>query len=180
MNDQSDLCDACDQSDDNRGVATTLAFGLTLVRCGTAVTAWHPLALSAMRAAASSSDEQGGGEAAPEIEWWSIPEIAQALGVRDRDVRSMLSDRSLVAVRRDGRAPVIPAAFVVTDASSGERAVVPGLRGTVIQLADSGYSDDEIVAWLLRVSDELGSSPLAALIELRTHAVRRAAQALAF
>lgn len=133
-----------------------------------------------MSAPASSSDEQHGAEPALDIEWWSIPEVAQALGVRDRDVRSMLSDRSLVAVRHEGRAPVIPAAFIVTDEASGDRTVVPGLRGTVILLADSGYEDHEIVAWLFRESDELGSTPLVALAELRTHAVRRAAQALAF
>lgn len=114
------------------------------------------------------------------IEWWSIPEVAAALGVRDGDVRGMISDRTLVAVRRDGRAPSVPAAFVVTDPRTGRPAVVAGLRGTIVQLADAGYSDDEIVAWLFRENDELGATPLQALTELRTHAVRRAAQALAF
>lgn len=113
------------------------------------------------------------------IEWWSIPEVAEALGIRDRDVRSLISDRTLVAVRHEGRAPQVPAELLVAE-DGGRHVVVPGLRGTVIQLADAGYSDDEIVAWLLRPNDELGSTPAAALAALRTHAVRRAAQALAF
>lgn len=114
------------------------------------------------------------------IEWWSIPEVAAALQVRDRDVRGMVSDRTLVAVRHGGRAPVIPAAFLVTDPQTGQPAVVSGLRGTIILLADAGYDDEEMVAWLFRDNDELGSTPLQALVDLRTHAVRRAAQALAF
>lgn len=121
--------------------------------------------------------EESAGEDA--LEWASIPEVAAALGVRDRDVRGMISDRALVAVRRDGRAPMIPSAFVVEDPEGG-RCVVPGLRGSIIQLADAGYTDDEIVSWMFRPNDELGSTPLQALIALRTHAVRRAAQALAF
>jgi hypothetical protein len=114
------------------------------------------------------------------IEWWSIPEVATALGVRDRDVRSLISDRSLVAVRRDGRAPMVPAAFVVPDPVSGHGAVVAGLRGTATLLGDSGFADEEIVAWLFRDNDELGATPIEALLALRTHAVRRAAQTLAF
>lgn len=114
-----------------------------------------------------------------DIVWSSIPEVAEALGVRDRDVRGMISDRTVVAVRRGGRAPVIPAAFVCDDPDGG-RMIVSGLRGSVTQLADAGFSDEEIVAWLFRENDELDSTPIQALIDLRTHAVRRAAQALAF
>lgn len=129
-----------------------------------------------MSEAVAGSGEPEGFE---KIEWSSIPEVAAALGVRDRDVRGMISDRSVVAVRRGGRAPVIPSAFVIDDPDGG-RMIVAGLRGSVIQLADAGYADDEIVAWLFRHNDELGTTPVQALIDLRTHAVRRAAQSLAF
>ena len=118
-------------------------------------------------------------EGVARIEWWSIPEVAEALGVRDRDVRGMISDRTVVAVRRGGRAPVIPAAFVV-ESPEGGNMIVGRLRGSVIQLSDAGFADEEIVAWLFRDNDELGSTPIQALTELRTHAVRRSAQALAF
>jgi len=115
-----------------------------------------------------------------DIELLSIPEVAQALGVRDREVRGMISDRSVVAVRRGGRAPMIPTAFVVDDPETGGKTIVGGLRGSIIQLSDAGYADEEIVAWLFRDNDELGSTPIEALVNLRTHAVRRAAQVLAF
>lgn len=115
-----------------------------------------------------------------DVEWWSIPEMAEALGVRDREVRSLISERALVAVRHDGSAPQIPAAFVVSDEETGAPGVLAGLRGTAIQLADSGYSDAEIIAWLFRDNDELGEAPIVALRAMRTHAVRRAAQSLAF
>lgn len=116
----------------------------------------------------------------PSIEWWSIPEVAAALGIRDREVRSMISERSLVAVRHGGRAPVVPARLIVPAPERDGSAVVAGLRGTVTLLADAGYDDAETVAWLFRHNDELGSTPLDALVALRTHAVRRAAQGLAF
>ncbi|MFV0254017.1 MAG: Rv2175c family DNA-binding protein [Beutenbergiaceae bacterium] len=113
-------------------------------------------------------------------DWLSIPEAAVRLGVRDRDVRSMISDQALLAVRLDDRAPQIPAAFLVADPVTGAVTVLAGLRGTVIQLADAGYSDTEMVRWLFQPNDELADTPVQALINLRTHAVRRAGQALAF
>ncbi len=118
------------------------------------------------------------GDETVEIEMLSVPEVAERLGVRDRDVRSLLSERSLLGVRRPGAGPAVPAAFLMP----GEEGdvVVPGLRGTVIQLADSGFEEAEIVDWLFRTNDELGETPITALRALRTHAVRRSAQALAF
>lgn len=128
----------------------------------------------------AASQPAGSAASTDAIEWWSIPEVAAALGVRDRDVRSMLSDRSLLGVRREGRAPAIPAAFLLPDSDGEGAVVVPGLKGTIIQLADGGFNDAEIVSWLFRHNDELGSTPIEALCALRTHAVRRTAQALAF
>lgn len=133
-----------------------------------------------MTEAVPSSEEPDGLEDVEKIEWSSIPEVAEALGVRDRAVRGMLADRSLVAVRRNGRAPVIPTAFIVDDPETGGKGIVGGLRGSIIQLSDAGYADDEIVAWLFRDNAELGTTPIEALVGLRTHAVRRAAQVLPF
>lgn len=117
----------------------------------------------------------------PMIEdWLSIPEAAQRLGVRDRDVRSMIADRVLLAVRTGGRAPRVPGLFLVEHPDSGGIEVVPGLRGTAIQLADAGFSDLQTLRWLYTHNDELNETPIQALRTVRTHAVRRAAQALAF
>lgn len=116
-----------------------------------------------------------------EQNWLSLPEVAEATGLEHRTVRGFLRDRVLVAARRgENNALQVPEGFLVPGEDPGTRTVLPALRGTIILLGDSGFDDEEIVAWLLRPSEELGSSPLAALRRGRTHAVRRAAQALAF
>ncbi|HIZ37729.1 MAG TPA: DNA-binding protein [Candidatus Ruania gallistercoris] len=116
-----------------------------------------------------------------ERRWLSLPEVAEALDVPLRTVRGYLRDRVLVATRRgENNALAVPDDFLVTDNESAVRVVLPALRGTVTLLADSGYADEEIVDWLLRDNDELGGTPLQALRSGRVHAVRRAAQTLAF
>ena len=47
-------------------------------------------------------------------------------------------------------------------------------------LADSGYTDDEAMHWLLSEEDSLGAAPIDALRAGRKAEVRRVAQALAF
>lgn len=113
--------------------------------------------------------------------WLSVPEVAQRLGVRDREVRSMLRDRRLLAVRRaEGRGPQVPAGFLVPDEDDATRAqAMPALRGTLMLLADCGLDDDQAMRWLLEHDDELDEAPLTALRKERTHAVRRVASTLA-
>lgn len=121
---------------------------------------------------AAVSDEQN---------WLSLPEVAEATGLEQRTVRGYLRDRVLVAARRgENNALQVPEDFLVPGEEPGSRTVLPALRGTIILLGDAGFDDEEIVAWLLRHSEELGSSPVEALRDGRTHAVRRTAQALAF
>lgn len=116
-----------------------------------------------------------------EQNWLSLPEVAEAIDVPLRTVRGYLRDRVLVATRRgENNALAVPSDFLVTSPDSAAVVVLPSLRGTITMLADSGFADDEIVDWLLRDNDELATTPLASLREGRTHAVRRAAQALAF
>lgn len=116
-----------------------------------------------------------------EQSWLTLPEVAEATGVQHRTVRGYLRDRVLVASRRGENAALrVPEGFLVPGEEPGSTVVLASLRGTIILLADSGYDDEEIIDWLLRDSEELGSTPLAALRAGRTHAVRRAAQALAF
>jgi len=116
-----------------------------------------------------------------EQNWLTLPDVAEATGLPHRTVRGYLRDRVLVAVRRgENRALQVPDGFLVPSEEPGRAVVLGSLRGTIMLLADSGFDDEEIVVWLLRHSEELNSTPLAALREGRTHAVRRAAQALAF
>ncbi|MFM2352726.1 MAG: hypothetical protein RLZZ608_132 [Actinomycetota bacterium] len=79
----------------------------------------------------------------------------------------------MLAVRRD-KVLVVPEEFV----HEGEP--LKDLRGTLVLLADDGFSDDEAMQWMLQVNDMLGTSPIAALRAGRKAEVRRVAQALAF
>ncbi|SEE02901.1 Rv2175c family DNA-binding protein [Ruania alba] len=118
----------------------------------------------------------------PSSGWLSLPEVADALQVRLRDVRGMLTERRLIALRRgENRAWSVPGEFLVDDdVGAGGSTVLSTLRGTAMQLGDAGFDDEEIVAWLFDHNDELEERPIDALRQGRTHAVRRAAQPLAF
>ncbi|UFU04820.1 Rv2175c family DNA-binding protein [Ruania halotolerans] len=114
--------------------------------------------------------------------WLSLPEVADALDSRLRDVRDLVAERRLVAVRRGAnRVWSVPEEFLASG-EPGEPGyvVLSSLRGTVMQLGDSGFDDEEIVVWLFAPNEELDERPIDALRRGRTHAVRRAAQHLAF
>ena len=111
--------------------------------------------------------------------WLSLPEVADLLNVRGRDVRAMIRDRSLVAVRRgENNALAINGGQLVE--KDGQIVPLPPLRGTLIQLADAGYDEEESLRWLMSYDDSLGMAPLEGLRGEKTHAVRRAIQFLAF
>ncbi|GEM_PF-111878 len=111
------------------------------------------------------------------IAWLTVPEFAEALGVRASDIREQLRLRTIVAVRRgDNQAWSMPADFIIDD-GSGPR-VLPTLHGTFTLLADGGFTDEESVEWLTSESEELGSTPLQALRDGKRAPVRRAAQTL--
>ena len=84
-----------------------------------------------------------------------------------RDVRSMLADRSLIALRRGGGGALAIPALAFVD-------------GTLITLADAGYDDEEAWSWLTGDVPELGGRPIDALRSGRVHAVRTVACTLAF
>lgn len=107
-----------------------------------------------------------------ETDWLSVPDVADAIGETPSRVRRLLDDRALVALRRDG-VLCVPAVFVL----EGEPVV--SLRGTVIVLSDAGFTDVEIVDWLLEYEDSVGAAPIEALRAGRKAIVRRVAQALA-
>lgn len=110
------------------------------------------------------------GSPSPE-DWLTLPDVAERLGVRVTDVRRMLDDRQLVAVRRGERGVLsVPAAFV------GDRGPLPALPGTFTVLSDSGLGDEEIVEWMFAHDDTLpGGSPIEAIRSGAKKEVRRRA-----
>ncbi len=71
-------------------------------------------------------------------------------------MRRLLEERVLLATRVDGVLKV-PAEFIVDGEPLGD------LRGTLIVLADAGFTDDECMHWLLNEEDSLGTTPIDAL-----------------
>jgi hypothetical protein len=106
-------------------------------------------------------------------EWLTVPDLVELLGIPQGRVRRLLEDRILLGMRLDGVLKV-PADFIVDGEPLHE------LRGTVLVLADAGFSDEEAVNWLLSEQDSLGTTPIAALRSGRKAEVRRVAQALGF
>lgn len=112
------------------------------------------------------------------MQWLSIPEVAELLDVRQREVRAMISEHYLAGMRRGPNSAVmIPSVFFDNDAGYLEPMRV--LRGTLIALNDGGLSTDESVQWLLNIDDELGIAPIDALRAGNIHAVRIRAAMLA-
>ena len=103
--------------------------------------------------------------------WLTIPDLVERLGLTQGRVRRLIEDKHLLAVRRDG-VLVVPAVFLEGDAPLSE------LRGTLIVLADDGFTDEQAMQWLLEVDDSLGAAPIDALKAGRKAEVRRVAQAL--
>lgn len=113
--------------------------------------------------------------------WYSVPEVAEVLGVRDRDVRTLLREGKLLALRRGTHGAIsIPAEIVLGAEHPDGPAPLPSLRGTLTVLRDARYTDDEAFEWLYSRHEELGQTPIGALLDHRVHVVRRLAQTLAF
>jgi Rv2175c C-terminal domain of unknown function len=109
----------------------------------------------------------------PEVTWLTIPDLTEILGLKVSQVRRLIEDRALLARKIDGVWKV-PELFIVGGEPLGD------LRGTLVVLSDSGYSDDEAMEWLLGIEDSLGATPIDALRSGRKAEVRRIAQALGF
>ena len=109
----------------------------------------------------------------PEVRWLTIPDLTEILGLKVSQVRRLIEDRALLATRADGVWKV-PDLFIVDGEPMHE------LRGTLVVLADAGFSDEEAMNWLLNEEESLGVSPVRALLAGRKAEVRRVAQALGF
>lgn len=125
-----------------------------------------------MRSAVGPGTWHARGVAADSAHWLTVPDLVERLGLSPSKVRRLLEERHLLAVRRDG-VLMVPEEFL-----DGAEPLTD-LRGTLVLLADDGFSDDEAMQWMLEVDDTLESSPIAALRAGRKAEVRRVAQALA-
>jgi excisionase family DNA binding protein len=104
--------------------------------------------------------------------WLTFDEVAELLGVSKGRVSRLVEEHQLFAKRID-REPKIPAELIV----DGEP--LASLRGTLILLLDAGLAVDEAVEWLYTEAEELGSTPMAALLSGKKAPVRRLAQTFA-
>lgn len=105
------------------------------------------------------------------IEWISLRDAAEQLGLSTGKVRRLVEERALLGLKR-GPELQIPARFI----KAGEP--LPGLRGTVIMLLDAGLDERESLDWLFAEDDALGGSPVDALEQGRKTQVRHAVQLL--
>jgi hypothetical protein len=118
---------------------------------------------------ASSTDTATAGH-----ELITLPDAAELLSLPITKVHQLLKDGKLVVIRDEQGRRVLPRIFVA------QGVPLKGLPGVITLLRDGGYTDDEIVAWLLRPDDTLPGTPAQALAENRGTEVKRRAQAAAF
>lgn len=107
----------------------------------------------------------------PTAEWLTMPDLVEALDVPLGRVRRLIDEHYLVGSRRTG-VFAVPAVFIV------DGHPLSSLRGTIIVLQDAGFTDDELIDWLLEEDESLGRSPIAALLAGHKSEVRRVARTL--
>ncbi|HZU92724.1 MAG TPA: Rv2175c family DNA-binding protein [Microbacterium sp.] len=101
-----------------------------------------------------------------------MPDLVEVLDEPLGRVRRLIDEHYLVGSKRSG-VFAVPAVFIV------DGHPLPSLRGTIIALQDAGFTDDEVVDWLLSDDETLGRSPIAALLAGHKSEVRRLARTLA-
>jgi excisionase family DNA binding protein len=107
------------------------------------------------------------------VQWLTVPDVAERLGIPLPRVHQLLREGGLAAARVDGVLRV-PASFLTGDT------VVKHLDGVLTVLRDGGYSDEEAIRWLHTPDDTLPGTPVEALRGDRSREVKRRAQAKAF
>ncbi|PXW32308.1 UNVERIFIED_CONTAM: hypothetical protein DES50_10389 [Williamsia faeni] len=95
------------------------------------------------------------------------------MGFSNSKVLNMISDHTLLAVRRDGQVAIPELFFDGSD-------IVKHLTGLIKVLLDGGFSRDEIMRWMFTVQDDLGITPATALHGHQAREMVRRAQAEAF
>lgn len=120
-------------------------------------------------------------------QWLTLPDVAERLGTDVGKVRRALQERRLVAARVGERQILSVPAQSLAPASDEGWEVVPSLQGTLVLLADAGFSDTEAIEWLFTPDESLRtlgtgehrpSTPMEALVHGHKTEIRRRAQAL--
>lgn len=108
-------------------------------------------------------------------QWLPLPDVAELLDIAVTRVHTLISDRSLLALRiGERKIRSVPAEFFT------ENEVLDSLKGTLAVLTDAGFSDEEALVWLFTSDDSLPGRPIDALRSGRKTEIRRRAQALAW
>src|SRR6185437_3905692 len=97
---------------------------------------WHPYGM------ASPTDVFAAGH-----EMITLPDAAELLALPITKVHQLIKDGKLVVTRDDQGRRVLPRIFIDRDGP------LKGLPGVITLLRDGGYTDDEIIGWLLRPDD---------------------------
>ncbi|HKT04509.1 MAG TPA: Rv2175c family DNA-binding protein [Rugosimonospora sp.] len=113
------------------------------------------------------------GQLVEPADWLSLAAVAERLGLPPNQVRQMVRDHALLAVRRDG-APKVPAELIATPT------VRKHLPGVLTLLHDAGYNEEEALRWLYTADESLPGCPAVALSGDTATEVKRRAQALGF
>jgi excisionase family DNA binding protein len=117
------------------------------------------------------SDVLSSGPGGPRV-WLPVSEVSDLLGVSAGKVRRLVQERALIGLRR-GKEFCIPQELL------RDGAPLPELQGTLMVLADAGFTDDEALRWLF-TDDDFPGAPIDALRSgVGKAEVRRRAQALA-
>lgn len=107
--------------------------------------------------------------------WLPLPDVAELIGTEVGKVRRMLQERVLIGLRRGERKILSVPADLIKDGVA-----LPDLQGTLIVLADCGYTDEEALRWLFTDDDYPGAPVDALRSGVGKTEVRRRAQALGF
>lgn len=103
--------------------------------------------------------------------WVTLDQAAEQLGVSISKVKRYIEEHVLFAVKIDKQL-MIPSEIIV------DKEPLSSIRGTMLQLLDLGFTEEEAIEWLYQDNDALGETPMSALLKGHKAPVRRAAQAL--
>lgn len=108
----------------------------------------------------------------------SVQEVARRLGIEPRRVKQLVRDHILFTYTDGAGNSGIPEEILVKTDNGYEPLF--NLPGTLTLLADGGFSPEEAARWLYTENEELGETPMSALLGGRHHRVNRIASVLGF